>query len=144
MILKKICIFSLQFQKNSLKMRLLNQKKGGVIIMIEDSIEQVLNILGKDLHIKKNCNFIDTLFDERAEKFHISITKNSRYKIDNKKIKILQDKIFAKYDNADDIISLMEEYENASDNMRYLIEKQMYKHGIYDGIKFVIEGLKNN
>ena len=109
--------------------------------MYDDFIKQVLSILGKDLHIKENSNFIDTLFEERAEKFHIAITKDDKYKTDSNKIRKLQNEIFAKYDNADDIIESMEEYEDASGNMGRLIEKQMYKHGIYDGMRLIIDGL---
>lgn len=112
--------------------------------MTEDFIKQILSILGKDLHIKENSNFIDTLFEERAEKFHIAITKDDKYKIDSKKIRKLQDEIFAKYDHADDIIKSMEEYEDTSGNMGRLIEKQMYKHGVYDGMRLILDGLHTN
>lgn len=109
--------------------------------MSEDFFKQVLSILGKDLHLKENGNFIDTLFEERAEKFHIAITKDDRYKVDSKKIKKLQDEIFSKYDNADDIIKSMEQYEDASGDMGHLIEKQMYKHGVHDGMRLILDGL---
>lgn len=112
--------------------------------MDDDFIKQVLSILGKNLHIKENSNFIDTLFEERAERFHIAITKDNKYKIDSKKIRKLQDEIFEKYDNADDIIKSMEEYEDASGNMGRLIEKQMYKHGVYDGMRLIVDGLQKN
>ena len=50
--------------------------------MSEDFFKQILSILGKDLHLKENGNFIDTLFEERAEKFHIAITKDDIRNLD--------------------------------------------------------------
>lgn len=38
----------------------------------------------------------------------------------------------------------MEEYEDASGNMGRLIEKQMYKHGVYDGMRLIVDGLQKN
>ena len=112
--------------------------------MTEDFIKQVLSILGKDLHIKENSNFIETLFEERAEKFHIAITKDDRYKKEKLKMKTANNHIIAKYDNAMDIINSMEEYADANGEMSSLIEKQMYKHGLYDGMRLILDGLHTN
>lgn len=109
--------------------------------MKDDFIKQLLNLLGKDLKLKENNDFIETLFNKRAENFHISITKNKKYERCRKNIRNVNDKIFAKYPNADDIISSIEEYEIASSEMGGLIERQMYKYGIYDGIRLIFEGL---
>lgn len=109
--------------------------------MKDDFIKQLLNLLGKDLKLKENNDFIETLFNKRAENFHISITKNKEYERCRKNIRNVNDKIFAKYPNADDIISSIEEYEIASSEMGGLIERQMYKYGIYDGIRLIFEGL---
>lgn len=107
--------------------------------MYDDSIKQLLDSLSKNLHIKENENFIDTLFEQRAEKFHIAITKDDKYKIEIKKIRKLQNEIFAKYDNASDIINSVEEYGDIMGEMGNLIEKQMYKHGIYDGMRLILD-----
>lgn len=40
-----------------------------------------------------------------AENFHISITQNKEYEKCRKNIRNVNDKIFAKYQNADDIIN---------------------------------------
>lgn len=109
--------------------------------MYDDSTKQLLDLLSKNLHIKENENFIDTLFEQRAEKFHTAITKDDKYKIDSVQMRELQNKIFAQYDNANDIINSMEEYEKIIVEMGSLIEKQMYKHGIYDGMRLILDGI---
>ena len=109
--------------------------------MIEEFIKQALSVLGEDLHLKENKDLIEILFRERAEKFHIAITKNNEYEKCRKNIRNVNDKIFAKYQNADDIISSIEEYEIASSEMGSLIERQMYKYGLYDGMRLILEGL---
>lgn len=73
--------------------------------MYDDFIKQLLNLLGQNLNLKENKDFIETLFNQRAENFHISITKNEEYEKCRKNIRNVNDKIFAKYQNADDIIS---------------------------------------
>lgn len=124
-------------------MRLANDK-GGEKFMYNDFIKQLLNLLGKNLNLKENQNFIDTLFNQRAENFHISITKNNEYEKCRKNIRILNDKILSKYQNADDIINSIEEYEYASSEMGSLIERQMYKYGVYDGIHLILDSLQKN
>lgn len=108
---------------------------------MEDFIKQVLSIIEKDLQLKENKDFIEILFRERAENFHIAITKNNEYEKCRKSLRKINDKILAKYKNADDIISSIEEYEIASSEMGGLIERKMYKYGIYDGIRLIFEGL---
>ena len=113
-------------------------------IMYDDFIKQLLNLLGQNLNLKENKDFIETLFNQRAENFHISITKNKEYEKCRKNIRNVNDKIFAKYQNADDIISSIEEYESASGEMGSLIERQMYKYGLYDGLHLILDGLQKN
>lgn len=72
------------------------------------------------------------------------ITKDDRYKVESKKMRKMQDELFAKYDNAFDIIKSMEQYEDISGTMGRLIEKQMYKHGVYDGIHLILHGLQKS
>ena len=36
----------------------------------------------------------------------------------------------------------MKEYANVIDEIGDTIEKSMYKHGLYDGLKLIIEGMK--
>jgi len=67
-----------------------------------------------------------------------------KYEIEHQKIKKVNDQIFAKYDNADDIINSIEEYEIASEEIGSLIERQMYKHGVYDGMKLILNGIQQN
>lgn len=110
--------------------------------MYGDFIKQLSNLLGKNLNLKENQNFIDTLFNQRAENFHISITKNNEYEECRKNIRIVNDKILSKYQNADDIINSIEEYECASSEMGSVIERQMYKYGVYDGMQLILKGLK--
>ena len=58
-------------------------------------------------------------------------------------MKATNNHIIAKYDNAMDIINSMEEYADANGEMSNLIEKQMYKHGVYDGIRLILTDYKN-
>jgi len=112
--------------------------------MKEDFINQTLDKLEKELHIKSNNDFIGDLFEERAEEFHMAIIKNSDYKKLANDISKINDKIMAKYENAWEIINEIEEYVGATYKMQDLIEKQMYKFGIYDGMKLILEGIKRN
>lgn len=102
----------------------------------------IIEFIGPNLNLKENKNFIETRLNQRAENFHISITKNEEYEKCRKNIRNVNDKIFAKYQNADDIISSIGEYESTSGEMGSLIERQMYKYGIYDGIHLILDGLQ--
>ena len=43
-----------------------------------------------------------------------------------------------------DIISSIEEYADANGAMSSLIEKQMYKHGVYDKMRLILDELHTN
>ena len=38
--------------------------------------------------------------------------------------------------------NIINQYENVIDEIEDTIEKSMYKHGLYDGLKLIIEGMK--
>ena len=124
-------------------MRLANDK-GVKKIMYDDFIKQLLNLLSTSLNLKEKQDFIEILFRERAENFHIAITKNAEYEKCRNNIRTVNDKIFAKYQNVNDIINSIEEYESASSEMGSLIEQQMYKYGLYDGLHLILDGLQKN
>ena len=102
--------------------------------MDDKFVKQILDKLENDLNIAPSKDFIGNLFDQRAEKIHTSISKNKEYK---KQLKIL-------HKLNDEIISLIEDFKDNYIDTTSLIEKQMYKYGLYDGMKLIIEGLKNN
>ena len=112
--------------------------------MDDEFVKQLLDKLENDLNISSCNDFIGNLFDQRAEKIHTSISKNKEYKEQLKVLHKLNDEIIAKYENGREIISLIEDFKDNYIDTTSLIEKQMYKYGLYDGMKLIIEGLKNN
>ena len=49
-----------------------------------------------------------------------------------------------KYDNGWEVITEIEDYLGTTYKMQNLIEKQMYKFGVYDGMKIILEEIKRN
>jgi len=112
----------------------------GVENMTEEFINRILDKFESDLHITKNKDFIGTLFEQRDENIYTSISKSDKYKSQLEILNNINNKIINKFEKGRDIIEAIEEYFQ----MRCLIEKEMYKYGLYDGMKFIIEGMKNN
>lgn len=109
--------------------------------MEQDLYSAILKILEKDIKINTNENLINTLFEKRSEKFHVAVTKNDKYKVQKENLKKANEKIFNKYENAWDIISELENWQNISDEISHIIELQMYKYGVYDGIKLILDSI---
>lgn len=100
--------------------------------------------LKKNIHIEKESidDFIGTLFEQRAEDMHTSVTKSEKYKCQLKKVHSVNDKILSKYENAKDIIEDFEESQDVHGELGEIIEKEMYKYGLYDGMQLILKGLK--
>ena len=112
--------------------------------MDDKFVKQLLDKLENDQNIAPSEDFIGSLFDQRAEKIHTSISKHKEYKEQLKILHNLNDEIIAKYENGREIISLIEDFKDNYIVTTSLIEKQMYKYGLYDGMKLILEGLKIN
>ncbi len=112
--------------------------------MNDDFISNILDSLERNIHISQENidDFIGTLFEQRAEDMHTSVTKSEKYKNQLKKVHSVNDKILSKYENAKEIIEDFEESQDVHGELGELIEKEMYKYGLYDGMKLMIEGMK--
>ena len=110
--------------------------------MSEDILKVILDKLENDLNIETSIDFIGDLFNQRAEKIHSAISTNKEYKQKLKNLHSLDEEIIAKYENGLEIISTIEEFNDSYSEMSSVIEKQMYKYGLYDGMKLIIEGMK--
>lgn len=107
------------------------------------TLEQITSKLEEELDRKGKGNFIDELFDVRAEALHIDIRGNLEYKKSTGKVKQIDNEIKMKYGNKYwEIIHLIEKYEEATTDDGVLCEKLMYKHGVLDGMKLILDGTK--
>ena len=100
--------------------------------MMETTYSQIIKRLEKELNMENNLNIIDELFETRGEDYHLAITNNEEHneiKKDNKHYK--------------EFLKAFEKYEDASCDMGYLTEKLMYKFGLLDGMKIILEGTKH-
>ena len=111
--------------------------------MKKELIEQILEKLEDELHIEKNSDFIGELFDDRADTIHSEITKHKEYKKNIDKMNVIDEEIKEKFSNYWDIIKLIEKSRNITYKNSDLCEKLMYKYGVYDGMKLILEGTKN-
>lgn len=111
--------------------------------MKKELIEQILEKLEDELHIEKNSDFIGELFDDRADTIHSEITKHKEYKKYIDQINEIDEEIKEKSNNYWDIIKVIEKSRNITYKNSDLCEKLMYKYGLYDGMKLILEGTRN-
>ncbi len=111
--------------------------------MKKELIEQILEKLENDLHIEKNADFIAELFEDRADTIHFEITKHEEYKKYIDKMNVIDEEIKEKFSNYWDIMKVIEKSRNITYKNSDLCEKLMYKYGVYDGMKLILEGTKN-
>jgi len=109
--------------------------------MSKKFIKQLIGRLRDDLEVEPSDDFIGDLFEERAENIHATIGSNSEYIRRTEIISNMQKKIIEKIDNLEEIAPLVEKHNNTLYDRNYLCEKLMYKHGVLDGILFIVEGL---
>lgn len=110
--------------------------------MDKELFEQIFEKLEKELNIEKSVDFIGELLDERSEMIHLEISDKKEYKAHVSSVTEIEEEIGRKISNPIDIISLIEEHENEVYENYSKCEKLMYKYGLYDGMKLVIEGMK--
>ena len=107
------------------------------------TIEQIMSKLEEELSRKGEENLVDEIFDERTESLHIYIKGNVKYKKSTEKIRQIDDEIKMKYgDKYREIIQLIEKYEDAVVKDGTICEKLMYKHGVLDGMKLILDGTR--
>lgn len=111
--------------------------------MNNEFIYKLMEELEKKLHISKNDDLIDVLFNDRLEKFHEAITKNQKYKAYMKKVNNIDKEISKKFENRWEIINIIEKYTNATDEGAEICEKLMYKYGVLDGMLLILQGTKH-
>ena len=98
--------------------------------MTKALFENLLDQLEQDLQLEKSHDFIGELCEERAEIMHMAIVKQLRMEIRD---------TFQDYRL---VFEYIEKYDKIKRENQYLYEKQMYKHGVYDGIMLLLEGMK--
>lgn len=103
---------------------------------------KIVRGLEEELYVERNIDFIGELFEKRAETIHIAITKNEEYEEYLEGLKEINNEIREKFNNSKEIIRMIEMYENAERKGSRLYEKVMYKYGMHDGIKLILEGTK--
>lgn len=111
--------------------------------MNEILIEKILNKLEKDLSIEESIDFIGELFEERADTIHLEITKHKEYKKYIDQINEIDEQMKERFNNYWEIIEVIEKSRNITYKNSDLCEKLIYKYGIYDGMKLVLEGTKD-
>ena len=111
--------------------------------MMETTYSQIIKRLEKELNMENNLNIIDELFETRGEDFHLAITNNEEHKKLCKKIEQADNEIKKDNKHYKEFLKAFEKYEDASCDMGYLTEKLMYKFGLLDGMKIILEGTKH-
>ena len=109
---------------------------------MEKNYKQLIKILEKKLNLEDDENIIEELFEGRSRIIHSVFRINTEFKNYDEKIKKVDEEIRNKFVNNWEIIQELEKYEDASWESGYLCEKLMYKHGVLDGMKLILEGTK--
>ncbi len=104
---------------------------------------KIIKCLEKELNMEDKDSIIEELFETRGEDLHIAITKNKEYKKLWEKIEQTDSEIRKDTKHSKELLEAFEKYEDASCEMGYLTEKLMYKLGLQDGIKIILEGTKH-
>ena len=86
-------------------------------------------------------NMILRMFEDHNCELYSSLSNSSEYKDNSNRISTIYREIEEKYKNHNEILHSFEEYSSAVYSSNYLCEKLMYKHGVMDGIKLVVEGM---
>ena len=110
--------------------------------MSDNFITELVKRLSNDLETKPSVDFIGDVFEERSEEMHSMISSNNEYKKRTRKICKIEDEIKEKFNNAWEILEVIEKHYKEVYARNYLCEKIMYKQGLLDGILFIIEGTK--
>jgi len=101
----------------------------------------MLKQLKKELHAKDEGDFILELFEKRLEELQSYIMKDEEYNENSRKILKIRNEIEEKYSN-NEILNAFEKHSSLVYFSNYLYEKLMYKCGVMDGMRLVIDGLK--
>lgn len=110
--------------------------------MDKELIKQILNNLEKNWHKENYNDIIGDLFDARAEEIYSDIAKNEIYTEYIDKAIDMENAIKRKFKNNGKIIQAIEVADKARSECEYLSRKLMYMHGIYDGMKLLLDGTR--
>ena len=87
-------------------------------------------------------NMILRMFDARRCKIETSIMKSKDYKKYSKEIDKVYDELSEKYNNSYKIINSFEKYSDAIYSRECIYDKLLYKYGVMDGMKLIIDGVE--
>ena len=110
--------------------------------MENEFINKLTEELAKNLHINKNIDFVEELFNNRIEELQDAIIQNNEYKKYMQKVHDVDKEILEKFENRWEIIRMIEKYTNASSKCEDLYEKLMYKYGFLDALLLITQGTK--
>lgn len=99
----------------------------------------VLNYLKKILEVDKNEDYINELFESRMEDILYNFGEIATIKKYNEEIRIIEDKMKKKLENAMTYIHYVDNYSMILKSKEVEIQSILYRYGINDGIK-ILEG----
>lgn len=108
--------------------------------MDKDLIKEILNNIEKDFYKKTNKYSINQLFEDRAENIYSDIAEHEVYKQYINKAIEMENKVVEKLGNSEETMQLLEDINKFRCEYEYLSRKLIYKHGVSDGMRLVIEG----
>lgn len=110
--------------------------------MDKELIEQIMSCLEENWQKENYNDIIGDLFDTRAEEIYSDIAQNKLYREYINKAVEMEEEIKRKFKNSREIMQTIEDTEGARCEREYLSRKLMYIHGIYDGMKLILDGTK--
>lgn len=110
--------------------------------MKEEFIKEILKELRKDLHKKEQIDFIGKLLEERADSLNRQIMKDAEYKKRVDAILKIEDEIKEKFKNYKEVMQAISKHEEVVEESQYIERNLMYKHGLHDGVTFMLEALQ--
>ena len=109
---------------------------------MQQNYETMLEQLKKEFNEMERENMILKMFDERRCEIESSIMRSKDYKEYSKEIDKVYDELSEEYDNSSKIINSLEKYSDAIYSRECICDKLLYKYGVMDGMRLVIDGLK--
>lgn len=105
-------------------------------------MENIVDILRKNIGVDKNTDIIADLLEDRAEGILNTIMENKNVKKYDEEMYKIEKKIRKSSNDSQEIFSFIEEYEAAFKKKQCLYEKLLYQCGLYDGITIFMDGIK--
>lgn len=108
---------------------------------MKNNCKEMLKNLKKELYPNKEKDFILKLFEKRRFEIDSQVIKNEKYKKYSKEIKEVYDRLENKYKDDLKIITSFEEYSDAIYSRESVCNKLLYKYGVMDGMRLIIDGM---